>query len=80
VFSIKIDRSFITHIPTDTNSMAIVSAIIAMAHSLNIKTIAEGVETQEQLDFLRSKDCDRYQGFFFSEAVSAEDLEKLLTP
>ena len=63
---IKIDRSFVEDCPDDAGSVAIVRAIIAMAHSLKLKVIAEGVETEAQLRLLVSMDCDMAQGYLFS--------------
>ena len=71
---LKIDMSFIRGITTRKNDEAIVRAIIAMAHSLNMKTIAEGVETAEQLNILRHLECDMVQGFLFSKPIPPEDL------
>jgi EAL domain-containing protein (putative c-di-GMP-specific phosphodiesterase class I) len=86
VQALKIDRFFIQHIVNDPFDAAIVKAIISMAHSLNIKVIAEGVETSEQLNFLKSiryptnkmVKCDEVQGYLFSKPVSAGEFTKLL--
>ena len=76
--TIKIDQSFIKDLTVDPNAEAIVRAIIAMAHNLQIKVLAEGVETEEQLAFLRSHYCEEVQGFLFSPPVPAAEFEKLL--
>ena len=78
IASIKIDQSFVRDIHTDPDDAAIVSAIIAMAHGLNMKTIAEGVETQDQLVFLRAHKCNAMQGYYFSKPLPPEDLVELL--
>jgi diguanylate cyclase (GGDEF)-like protein/PAS domain S-box-containing protein len=70
--SVKIDRCFIKDIETDRNDAEISGAIIAMSHNLNLEVVAEGVETEFQLDFLRQKGCDTIQGFYYSPAVPAE--------
>jgi len=75
---LKIDRAFIKNLPTDRDNAAITTAIIAMAHSLGKRTIAEGVETEAQATFLRSISCDEMQGYHFSRPVSSEAIEKLL--
>ncbi len=76
--SVKIDRSFVTDITVNPGDAAIATAIIAMAHSLNLKVIAEGVETQGQFNYLRMRACDEMQGNFFSPAVTAEVFESLM--
>lgn len=75
---VKIDASFIRDTPQSSEDSAITAAIIAMAHSLHLKAIAEGVEHQEQLDFLRSHHCDAIQGYFFSRPVPADQVVLLL--
>jgi CheY-like chemotaxis protein len=75
---IKIDRSFITEIISDPSSAAITRATIAMAHALQIKVIAEGVEDQEQLAFLQRLGCDEIQGYFYSRPVPAGEFAALL--
>jgi diguanylate cyclase len=76
---LKIDRSFIRELPTDSPSIAIISAVIALAHGLGLSVIAEGVETIEQLAFLKSKGCNAYQGFLASKAVPADQFVEMLT-
>lgn len=76
--TIKIDRSFITDMIHDKDDAAISASIIAMAHSLKLNVIAEGVESEEQLALLRSQCCDGVQGFFFSKPMPAEGVSKLL--
>jgi diguanylate cyclase (GGDEF)-like protein len=73
VDKLKIDRSFVQDMHQSEDSMAMVKAIIAMAHSLRLEVIAEGVELQEQLDGLRAAGCDQIQGFYFSKPLSADD-------
>lgn len=76
--SLKIDGSFVRDIPGDADGAAIARAIIAMAHSLRLKVIAEGVETEAQLDFLREHGCDEMQGYQCSEPVPEDALLRLL--
>jgi diguanylate cyclase (GGDEF)-like protein len=76
--TLKIDRLFIQNIGQDPESSAITLATIQMAHSLNLKVIAEGVETKSELDFLRKHDCDEIQGYYFSYPLPEGEFEKLL--
>jgi diguanylate cyclase len=73
---LKIDRSFISDLTTNSADSSIVQAIISLAHSLRLKVVAEGVETAEQLERLRELGCDQYQGFFRSAAVPAAEIEE----
>jgi diguanylate cyclase (GGDEF)-like protein/PAS domain S-box-containing protein len=78
VDSLKIDRSFVRDIATDPSDHAIVSAIVAMARSLNIQVVAEGIETWQQLEILRSMGCSLAQGFLFARPCSAADAFRYL--
>ena len=76
--SLKIDRAFIINMTSSADDLSIVSAIISLAHSLNLRVIAEGVETNEQAKLLRLLKCDEIQGFLFSPGVPAEQIEEFL--
>lgn len=75
---LKIDQSFVRDIPDNNDSITIVSAILAMAKELGVKSLAEGVETEEQLRFLQSKGCDYIQGYYFSKPLEAGYFTQLL--
>ena len=75
---LKIDRSFVNDIGVDQNGEAIVKAILALAHSLNLEVVAEGVEKQFQVDFLRGHECEVLQGYFFSRPLPVDAIADLL--
>jgi EAL domain-containing protein (putative c-di-GMP-specific phosphodiesterase class I) len=76
---IKIDKSFVQDIANSADDRAIISAVTSMARKMGIRTVAEGVETEEQLAFLRSAECDEAQGFLFSRPLSADQFRELIT-
>jgi len=76
--TLKIDRSFVKDIPRDLDDMAITKTIIAMANNLHLKIIAEGVETLEQLEFLRAEGCQQVQGYYFSKPLPTEAATEYL--
>ncbi|MGH8642609.1 MAG: putative bifunctional diguanylate cyclase/phosphodiesterase, partial [Burkholderiales bacterium] len=76
--SVKVDRSFVEDIPDDVDSMAIAQAVIAMAHNLRLKVVAEGVESEAQLGFLRGEGCDEIQGHYFCEARAASEISAIM--
>jgi EAL domain-containing protein (putative c-di-GMP-specific phosphodiesterase class I) len=77
---LKIDRSFVADVNTDSDDVAITTAIIQMARSLKLQTVAEGVETQAQMDTLRRMGCDNFQGFLISHPVNAQDVRAFIAP
>jgi diguanylate cyclase (GGDEF)-like protein len=79
IHELKIDRSFLTNVPEINEDNSIVKAIISMAHSLGLNLIAEGVESAEQLDFLRQHNCNVIQGFYYSKPLSKVDFTEFLT-
>jgi len=79
IHTLKIDQSFIKDIPKSPDDMAITIAIISLAHNLGIKVVGEGVETQEQLQFLRRHDCDIAQGFLFGKPLTQDQIIKYFT-
>jgi len=78
VSKIKIDRSFVNDITTDKDDAIIAQTVIGLGHSLGMKVIAEGVETEEQLDFLRFNECDEVQGYYTGKPMPAEQLEEYM--
>ncbi len=76
--TLKIDQSFVRSLNTDPSGAAITAAIIAMAHILGLKVIAEGVEDELQLAFLKERKCNEFQGYLFGKPMPARDLEELL--
>lgn len=78
--NLKIDRSFVSNITSDSTDAAISASVIMLAHSMNLKVVAEGVETQDQLDLLRRQGCDFVQGYLFSRPLSAEEFVPFFDP
>jgi len=78
--TVKVDRSFVMDIPESEDDKAITSAVIAMAHRLNMEVVAEGVETQAQLDFLLEHDCDYAQGYLFAKPLPLTNLRQMILP
>jgi diguanylate cyclase (GGDEF)-like protein/PAS domain S-box-containing protein len=77
VYKLKIDQSFVRDIGISTEDRAIISAIISMAKSLGLRTIAEGVETEDQLKFLREQNCDEFQGYYYGKPLPADEFMAL---
>jgi EAL domain-containing protein (putative c-di-GMP-specific phosphodiesterase class I) len=80
ISKIKIDRSFVSGLPKDGHAMAIVRSVIALAYGLQIRTIAEGIETSEQAEALRLIGCDDGQGYLFSKPIDNHSLQRLIQP
>ena len=78
ISSLKIDRAFIINMTSNPDDLSIVSTIISLGHSLKLKVVAEGVETEEQAKLLRLLKCDEFQGYLFSRPVPVEDIDLLL--
>ena len=74
----KIDKSFIEHLPSNENDKAVAGAVISLGQKLNLRVIAEGVETDEQVAFLRENNCDEMQGYHFSKPIPPQGIEHLL--
>jgi EAL domain-containing protein (putative c-di-GMP-specific phosphodiesterase class I) len=75
---LKVDRVFVKDLPHNRDDLAITRAVIAMAHGLAMKVVAEGVEERQQFDFLRDEGCDEFQGFFCRPAMESHELELLI--
>jgi EAL domain-containing protein (putative c-di-GMP-specific phosphodiesterase class I) len=75
---LKVDRSFVQDIATDTDDATIVRTIIALGHNLGLKVVAEGVETEQQIDFLSDNLCDELQGYYFGQPMPPDDIAALL--
>ncbi|TAK63167.1 EAL domain-containing protein [Methylobacter sp.] len=79
VDTLKISHDFVLNLPADSADASIASAVISLARNMQLSSVAEGVENQRQMDFLRSQDCERMQGFLFSRPIPAEQMTSLLT-
>ncbi len=77
--TLKIDKIFVDEIPENQKSMMLATTIIDLAHNLGFKVVAEGIEKRSQLDFLESKECDFYQGYYFSRPLSSKDFSEMLS-
>jgi EAL domain-containing protein (putative c-di-GMP-specific phosphodiesterase class I) len=75
---LKLDQSFVRELPFDADNAAIVNAILLMAKALKLKVVAEGVETQAQLEFLRAHQCDEIQGYYFSKPLPVQEFTRML--
>ncbi len=79
ISAVKIDRSFLVNVPQDAAAATLIETIIVMAHSLHKRVVAEGIETIEQLDFLRERDCDSAQGYYLARPLPAAAVTELLS-
>ena len=77
--ALKIDKSFIDGVPDEENACAIAGAVVALAKSLKIRVVAEGVENRRQADYLREPGCEEMQGFYYSRPLTAAAMTALLT-
>jgi len=75
---LKLDQSFVRGLPGNPDDLAISSAVLAMAKAMNLKVIAEGVESEEQMDALFSRQCDELQGYYFARPLPADDLARFI--
>ena len=78
ITALKIDQSFVKEIGVSQRANAITAAVLAMGHNLGLQVIAEGVESEQQLQFLRARGCNIFQGYLFSRPLAADDLEALV--
>ena len=76
---LKIDRSFIMEVSENAESRAIVSSIVHLAKSLNLSTVAEGIEKEEELKFLQTLDCHQYQGYFYSRSIPPKEFINMVS-
>jgi len=76
--TLKIDRSFIKDLPGDEDAANLTAGVIALAHRLRMKVVAEGVETLEQLGYLRANGCDEFQGYYLSKPITADEMSQFL--
>jgi len=76
--TLKIDRSFVKDLPADEDAANLTAGIIALAHRLRMKVVAEGVETLEQMGYLRAQRCDEVQGYYVSKPIAADEMSRLL--
>jgi EAL domain-containing protein (putative c-di-GMP-specific phosphodiesterase class I) len=78
ITGLKIDRAFVADLPSSRSAGAIVNAIVATAHALDLRVVAEGVETRDQADFLTASNCDQAQGYLFARPIPAIDIPAYL--